>query len=374
MLMERKILLIKDNFGDIALIMEALVELLAPLKWNFIFITYLTPKLIECLDAPFPYLIGVSRKVWEDHCVMREINDTGEVIIFDIDRQERLNLQWVDTLPVLPQPQANMLERSLREVLDMKERFTQDVLNSTDFEIQDSSDKMISQDQIDEYYWAYAQLKVKQAFFNFFLFTLNNYIGYFKPLDSGSKNPQLMNSSDMFDFKGYLGQFKGGDEDQYRFMDKLVVTQCFSILIEDTFLLLVSDTMPQNSDVAGDYKQIKFFRINLAVMLTHSFKRLRREQNKMIEETFMRLRNPIRFNMAHIFERYLRNLSLHSGLEQLIVSKFQAALSSGFALDMIDPDLVSEEMPGLQYEQIAQHEYKKTMRQLLRGGSGDFDS
>lgn len=104
-LMERKILLIKDNFGDIALIMEALVELLAPLKWNFIFITYLTPKLIECLDAPFPYLIGVSRRVWEDHCIMREINDSGDVIVFDMDRQERLNMQWGgDTLPGLPQP------------------------------------------------------------------------------------------------------------------------------------------------------------------------------------------------------------------------------------------------------------------------------
>jgi DENN (AEX-3) domain len=100
--MERKIVLIKDEQGDIALIMEALVELLAPMRWNFIFITYLTPGLVECLEAPFPYLIGVSRRVWEDYCVMREINDTGDVIIFDIDRQERLNNQWIETLPTLP--------------------------------------------------------------------------------------------------------------------------------------------------------------------------------------------------------------------------------------------------------------------------------
>ena len=99
LLLERKIVLIKENFGDIAVIMESLVSLLYPLKWNFVFITYLTPKLVECLDAPFPYLIGVSKQVWIDHCVTREFPD--DVILFDVDRQEKLN--WVrEELPSLP--------------------------------------------------------------------------------------------------------------------------------------------------------------------------------------------------------------------------------------------------------------------------------
>jgi hypothetical protein len=101
LLLERKIILIKENFGDIALIMESLVSLLNPLKWNFVFITYLTPKLVECLEAPFPYIIGVSRKVWEDHCVMRESPD--DIIIYDIDNQELLN-KVREELPPLPQP------------------------------------------------------------------------------------------------------------------------------------------------------------------------------------------------------------------------------------------------------------------------------
>lgn len=89
LLLERKIILIKEEFGDIALIMESLISLLNPLKWNFVFITYLTPKLIDCLEAPFPYIIGVSRKIWEDHCQMREYPD--DIIIYDIDNQELLN-------------------------------------------------------------------------------------------------------------------------------------------------------------------------------------------------------------------------------------------------------------------------------------------
>lgn len=90
LLLEKKIVLIKENFGDIALIMESLVSLLNPLKWNFVFITYLTPKLVECLEAPFPYIIGVSRKVWDNHCVMREF-PLEDIIIYDIDNQELLN-------------------------------------------------------------------------------------------------------------------------------------------------------------------------------------------------------------------------------------------------------------------------------------------
>ena len=83
LLLERKIVLIKKDFGDIALIMESLVSLLNPLKWNFVFITYLTPKLVDCLEAPFPFIIGVSRKIWENQCLVRELPD--DIIIFDID-------------------------------------------------------------------------------------------------------------------------------------------------------------------------------------------------------------------------------------------------------------------------------------------------
>jgi DENN (AEX-3) domain len=85
LLLERKLILIKDSFGDLALILESFVTLLSPLKWNFVFITYLSPRLVECLDAPFLYVIGVSREVWREHCVMREYYSEGDVIVFDID-------------------------------------------------------------------------------------------------------------------------------------------------------------------------------------------------------------------------------------------------------------------------------------------------
>jgi hypothetical protein len=60
-------------------------------------------------------------------------------------------------------------------LLDIKERFIET--------IQENDTQKIEKEKIDEYYWAYAYLRVKQSFFNFFLLTINNYIGYFKNLD-----------------------------------------------------------------------------------------------------------------------------------------------------------------------------------------------
>jgi hypothetical protein len=60
-------------------------------------------------------------------------------------------------------------------MLDFKDRFIET--------IDENASKRIPKSQVEEFYWAYAQLRVKQSFFNFFLLTINNYIGYFKNLD-----------------------------------------------------------------------------------------------------------------------------------------------------------------------------------------------
>lgn len=65
----------------------------------------------------------------------------------------------------------------------MKERFVETLEKA-------STSKGFSKEKIEEFYWAYAQLRVKQGFFNFFLLTINNYIGYFKNLDeNGDLSP-----------------------------------------------------------------------------------------------------------------------------------------------------------------------------------------
>jgi len=54
--------------------------------------------------------------------------------------------------------------------------------------------------------------------------------------ESPDKGRDMMNSNEVFDFDSYLESFKGNTI-THEFMSRLVYTQCFSNLIEETFRL-----------------------------------------------------------------------------------------------------------------------------------------
>ena len=60
LLHERKIILIHSNSGENALLIECLISLMYPLECNFTNISYLIPSMLDYLDAPFPYIVGVT--------------------------------------------------------------------------------------------------------------------------------------------------------------------------------------------------------------------------------------------------------------------------------------------------------------------------
>ena len=119
LLLERKIVLIKDDIGDIALIMQGLITLLNPFQWCFTIITYLNRELVDMLDAPFPFLIGVSTRTWEDICTIKEYSD--EIYIFDLESQERRYIPKSD-IPELPYPYGDELLSGLKDVMEKKDR------------------------------------------------------------------------------------------------------------------------------------------------------------------------------------------------------------------------------------------------------------
>ena len=84
--------------------MQSLITLLKPFKWNFITITYLTSDLAEYLDAPLPYLVGVSTQTWEQICSIKEYPE--DIIIFDLESQERKLVTKID-VPELPKPHGD---------------------------------------------------------------------------------------------------------------------------------------------------------------------------------------------------------------------------------------------------------------------------
>lgn len=124
LLLERKVVLIKRDVGDIAVIMQALIALMNPFTWHFTTITYLTADMVEFLEAPVPYLIGVSTHTWEHIARVMEYPD--DIIIFDLESQERRKfLSSANDLPPLPHPYGEELLAEFRDIINRKERWPQ---------------------------------------------------------------------------------------------------------------------------------------------------------------------------------------------------------------------------------------------------------
>lgn len=113
--------MIKEKIGDIALIMQSLISLLNPFTWHFTIITYLTEELVEFLEAPVPYLIGVSKKTWEEIGQIKEY--PSDIVIFDLESQERkFTSRTQSDLVNLPKAQRTQLLQDFREIINRRER------------------------------------------------------------------------------------------------------------------------------------------------------------------------------------------------------------------------------------------------------------
>ena len=66
LLLERKVILVSKEISELSVLIETLKDLLYPLQWKCITISFLVPKLVDYLDAPVPYIIGVSRTMWKE--------------------------------------------------------------------------------------------------------------------------------------------------------------------------------------------------------------------------------------------------------------------------------------------------------------------
>ena len=68
MLLEKKIILIKTEINDVAIIIQTLITLIQPFKWNFGLINNLPSDMIEALESPQPFIVGIQRKLWDSDC------------------------------------------------------------------------------------------------------------------------------------------------------------------------------------------------------------------------------------------------------------------------------------------------------------------
>ena len=86
--------MIKQDISDVAILMQTLITLLQPIKWNYTVITNLPVEMIEALESPQPFLIGIQKQIWDSHCRIEMMDNIVEenFVIFDVDTVETRGL------------------------------------------------------------------------------------------------------------------------------------------------------------------------------------------------------------------------------------------------------------------------------------------
>jgi len=108
---ERKILLVSSQLSLLTICAEILCSMLFPMRWSHLYIPVLPRFLTPMLDAPMPYLCGISRDIFP-HAV-GDISD--ETVVVDLDRNlVTLGTNTLD-LPILSHRRKMKLEAALEK-------------------------------------------------------------------------------------------------------------------------------------------------------------------------------------------------------------------------------------------------------------------
>lgn len=114
MLLERKIILISKRYEVNALVIEFLLDLISPLnKSVFNNISYLKLEMIDFLDIPMPYLIGISSNIWNKIFMNKWHELSDDTVAFDLDTEDLMpKLEIIDK----PEPMTTILHETLNDL------------------------------------------------------------------------------------------------------------------------------------------------------------------------------------------------------------------------------------------------------------------
>ena len=167
LLLEKSVILVQESIHNSAIIIESLLCLLTPFQWNLVKISYLPLSMIEFIENPVPYIVGISKSLWDsvkivvtkksncdksstnispqglrmdtkesmkkDDCKQKVLNIYEETLIYDVDNNK------VIMQPSIPQLQIYDIEKNLvsnmNKIIENKKEISSKVPNSSDPEV-----------------------------------------------------------------------------------------------------------------------------------------------------------------------------------------------------------------------------------------------
>ena len=112
LVLERKIALVSKHKSLLMQACAALLTFLFPLQWSHTFIPILPGEMIDVLDAPLPFLVGLEEETLQEYEIME--NPIGDLTIVHLD-QDRITTQETIQQLRLPSQELDKLKASLNK-------------------------------------------------------------------------------------------------------------------------------------------------------------------------------------------------------------------------------------------------------------------
>lgn len=315
-LLEKKIILVHNNHGVLAVIIECLKSLIQPLKWCAPSSSFMIgPDSFEFMDSPFGYIYGFSRETW-DRDIKINIDESQldeyffeDAVILEIDK-DYLKTK-LDS--VIPPQKKNMLIEGIQKLLNSKDEMM------SGFNQKYPHLYSLKYEQL---FWKSLELHVKRLFLNFFITTINNYLGFYKSEEEiGDK---ALRADNIFDFERYVNAYPSEEKD---FIKQLTMTQSFNHFIEKSY----------KSNCDGD-TDIKAFICTIQL--------LEKDKFPTVDEMEKAYANPVKYDYDHCLKEYTNRLNAVLAID----SHLQSDQSKGM-FEFIDKSKILE-MPGIDYHKI----------------------
>jgi myotubularin-related protein 5/13 len=108
---ESKIMLLSSSYTHLSMASQALVSLLYPMKFNYVFIPILPASLLDFLLAPTPFLMGVHTEY------QHKMPDLFDVVVVNIDEGCVTVPECIRLVP-MPEPYYSCVLKSLKMILN----------------------------------------------------------------------------------------------------------------------------------------------------------------------------------------------------------------------------------------------------------------
>ena len=171
-------------------------------KWRFLNISYLTELMVDYLDAPLPYIIGINRNLWEGIKTNGKLITEDTISVFDINKNQFENIDM--SVPKLSQE----IIKNYNEIY-----------------------KILKDSYKDDITWLKQSYEVKRLLLKTNLKLIGNFSKYFRrTTDYSCKNERKLNK--IFNVENYLNDLP---KDSLPFIRELTKTDCFMEFIESMY-------------------------------------------------------------------------------------------------------------------------------------------